>query len=488
MIRKLVLLVLALAAFASAPAALSASDDSAGLAFYEKEAKDILKAAAEKVWSAADDARKQGFMQFVEEQAERTLEFDPDNKEAREYLKYVKKDGKWVQDEEAFKKMQHQNVHNQAESQEGFDKRLKKWQEGSLANANKYVAAKYAELGDACAAKGYADQAQKGYEAAMRLDKENEKARKGLGYTKFGKVWLTKKQDEARKAASKSDVVKEDGQTVYEELFGCKLNKIESAHYRFESPYAVDELKQYCTAAETMYAYYLADFGKDPGEDVWEGHKALFVVLQTEDQWNKTIDRFASDKEFTRQLGGCNLGVNAEAIRTNQGSTMEARRDMIVHNSCHFMNHAVWRLSEHAWLDEGLAYYYTMKVLESCSTHCVAEKKGDYANGHVDEGGLKKWDSSDAWKPLLKALVMKKDDTPLRTISMIPLTKLQFTDTVKAWSVASWLMDLDRDKFTSVLDQMLDRSVKQENVFQGSYGKGWEAIDDDWHAYVKKAY
>src|SRR5205814_1059083 len=83
-------------------------------------------------------------------------------------------------------------------------------------------AAKYAELGDICATKGFPDQAIKGYESAMRLDKDNEKARKGLGYTKFGKVWLTKKQDEARKAASKAEVVKEPDQDQWEQTIAAK--------------------------------------------------------------------------------------------------------------------------------------------------------------------------------------------------------------------------------------------------------------------------
>jgi hypothetical protein len=112
----------------------------------------------------------------------------------------------------------------------------------------------------------------------------------------------------------------------------------------------------------------------------------------------------------------------------------------------------------------------------------------DYADGRGEEGGYKKWDNPDGWKPLLKALVAKKNDTPLRSVTMLPITKLDFIDTVKSWSVASWLMDLDRAKFMSVLDQMLDRAVKQENVIQGTYGKGLEEIDEDWKKYVKKCY
>jgi len=502
MLRSFALAALALGVLCAAPA--RAADD-VGLMFYEKSAKDVLKAAGEKVWSAADDARKQGFNQLCEEQAERALEFDPDQADARKYLKYDKKEGKWVQDAEAFKNMQHQNVKNQAEAQENFDKRVKKWQDETLAKADKYVAAKYAELGDMCAAKGYPEQATKGYEAAMRLDKDNEKARKGLGYIKFGKTWLTKKQDDARKAASKAVEIKDADKTEWEQLFNVKFNKVQSAHIRIESGFPVEELVKHCEAAETAYAYYLADFARDPGEDVFGGAKYVFVIMDTEPEWDKFVETYGgNEKEFIHQLSSCGVGELSRGIRGGVkdkdvkkdgnktehqiGSSAEARRDQVVHSTVHELNHRVWKLANHAWLDEGLTYYYSLKTLESCLTHCVAIKRGDYANGHQDEGGIKKWDDPFGWKPLLKGLVQKKDDTALRTIMMQPLTKLDFIDTVKGWGVASWLMDLDRAKFMSFLDQMLDPAVKQENALQGVYGKGIEELDDEWHAYAKKCY
>jgi tetratricopeptide (TPR) repeat protein len=501
MIRPLVLFLAAVFALGARGSAHAADDFGPGFQFYEHQAAIVLRAAGTKCWEAADDAVRQGFHAFAEEQAFRAIDFDPEQREAREYLKFEKKEGKWVQNEEEWKNKNHGNTKNEKESQDGYDKRIKKWQDETLVKTDKYVAAKYAELGDICAQKGHPDQAVKGYESAMRLDKDNEKARKGLGYTKFGKVWLTKKQDEARKAASKAEVVKETETTVWEDALGVKFNKVQSAHVRIETPFPVEEAVGHCQAAETLYAYYLADFGKSPDEDVFSGGKATFIVMNTEEQWNKFVDKFGGEqKEFVRAMSGLGVGNLAEGIRgsapTKQkgdmkeipaGSSIEGRRDQLCHRLTHEMNEHVWRLSDKAWLNEGLAYYYTLKVLESCSTHCVALKKGDYANNR-DEGGYKKWDDPNGWKPLLKALVKKKNDTPLRGITMLPLTKLDYIDTVKAWSVASWLMDLDRAKFTSVLDQMLDRAVKQENVIQGEYGKGYEDIDEDWHKYVKKNY
>ena len=488
MIRKLALFLLAALALVAAPGALRAESDP-GFDFYEKQAKTILQAAGVKIWGAAHDARKNGLFQWAAEQAERSLEFDPNLEDARKYLGFVKKDGKWVEDPEVSSKVPKQNTKPQNRGDESQALLERKWKEGSLQAADKFCAKLYADLGDACAAKGYPKQAEKGYESSMRLDKDNERARKGLGYTKFGKVWLTKKQDEARKAASKAEVVTEKESNVWEELLGEKLNKVQSQHYRFESPYDVAELQIYAQTAETAYAYYLADFGKDPGEDVFDGRRMLFLVLKTDAEWNKVIDRFGgADKEWVRTMGGHGLDQMTEVVRTNQGSSVDTRKDFIIHTGIHCLNHRIWKLSERAWLDEGLAYYYSIKVMESCTTHCVAKKEGNYANGHKDIGGDKEWGSCDGWKPMMKTLVQKKDDTALRTISMQPIAKLDFLDTVKSWSIASWLMDLDRDKFTSILDQMLDPAVKQENVIQGTYGMGYEAIDDEWHKYVLKCY
>jgi tetratricopeptide (TPR) repeat protein len=510
MIRHAVIAVFAALLLLALPGGARAADNDPGFAFYEKQAKEVLKTAGAKVWEAAQDAERQGFHQFAIEQAQRALEFDPEQADAREYLKYEKKAGKWVQNEADFKAMPQDNVrpsnrNGVAEPEESMQKRIEKWREESLKKADKFVAARYAELGDICAAKGFKDQAQKGYEAAMRLDKENEKARKGLGYIKFGKTWMTKKQDDARKAASKSEVVKEDQPSQWENELEAKFNKVESLHFRIESTFPVDELQGHCLAAESAYAYYLADFGKDPGEDVFERGRMTFVIVGTEDQWNKLVDGHGGpDKEFTRQLTGLGMTDMAKAIRGGRpdkavdkgggkkevtyGSTLEGRRDQLVHGVVHTLNNRVWKLGGKAWLDEGLTYYYTVKVLETCSTHCVALKKGDYANGNKDEGGLKQWDEPGNWKPLLKEMVRKKDDTPLRAVAMQPLTKLDFRDTVKAWGVASWLMDLDRDKFTSVLDQMLDPAVKQDSVIQGAYGKGYEELDEDWHRFALKSY
>lgn len=456
-----------------------------GYQFYEAAAKRILKTAGVKVWEAADTARKWGLHQFCYEQAQRALDFDPELKDARGHLGYEKKQDKWVLNSELSGKVLKQNSRSEKTSQEDFDKLMNKWREEVLSVADRFVAAKYADLGDECFAKGFPDQAKKGWEASLRLDRDNAKARKGLGFRKLGKVWLTEKQEQARKDAAKATEVKEASQ--WDDFFGSKMNKVESAHFRFESPFPVAELNDYALAVETAYSYYLADFGTDPTSDVFEGGKALFIMMQTDDQWNRFVDAYAADKEFTRPLSGTGDGNLMHGIRAGPGSTPAGRKDHAVHTTVHMLNKFVWRIrGTHAWVDEGLAYYYSLKVLDSTATHCVSLKKGSYEKPG-DEGGMKKWEDAANWKTKIKDLVRAKNDTPLRTLIYQPITQLEFPATVKAWCMCTWFMDTNRDKWISTLEQMRE-GMKSEDILQGVWEKGLEELDADWQKWAIKTY
>lgn len=464
-----------------------------GFTFYEDRARKILKVCGSKIYEAAELAKRSGFHGHAIEEAERALEYDPDLKDAREYLCYVKdKSGKWVRDEAAWnapglvKANTRTSANGKQESEESFEKRIQKWKDEILAPANRFAAQKYAELGDECAAKGHPDQAKKGWEASLRLDRDNAKARKGLGYKKLGKVWLTDKQDKARQDAAKGSVDKE--KSSWDDFFGAKLNVVVSGHFRFVSPYPVEELMEYAKAAETAYAYYLADFGRDPTETVW-GDTMEYLVCGNDDQWNKYIDAFGgSDKEFTRQMGGTSQGPLRRCVRSKAGSTALSRTDMIVHTTVHTMNQTVWKVGQHAWVDEGLAYYYSIKVLENTLTHCVSQREEKvYGGGTKKEGGLKTWNEVLNWKPKVKEIVLAKNDTPLRTLVKQRITELQFEATVKAWCMITWLMETDRDRFIDLL-RLLETSKDAEQPIQSLYEKGLEQIDDEWRAFVRKTY
>ncbi len=150
------------------------------------------------------------------------------------------------------------------------------------------------------------------------------------------------------------------------------------------------------------------------------------------------------------------------------------------------LNRKVWGFQGGAWINEGLAYYYTVKVQETCFTHCVALKKGNYAKPG-DEGGLKDWGDPANWKPNIKTQVQKKNDVPLRTLILKPITQLEFDATIKAWSIITWMMEKDRDTFIGLLRQMRENN-KHLMLVESMFEKGCEEIDEEWQRYVIRNY
>jgi hypothetical protein len=456
--------------------------------YYEAAKRKILKSAGNKVWDAAEQAKRRNFFQYATMEAERAIEFDPNQADAREYLGYVKKGKEWVLDQDAASKVQRTNVraskNGKQESQESFQKRIDEWKEKYLEKANEFVAARYAVLGDDCAKKGYPLQARKGYEAALRLDADNKKARKGLGYKRMGKVWLGNEQDDAREQAAKAEEVKEGDR--WDGVLGAELAKAESRHFRVEGRIPVEECKEICFALETGYAYYLSDLGIDPTKDVFDGRRATFVFMEDGEQWEKWCNAFGGD-EFTRKTGGTgNTSGLIFGHRMREQSTPLQRKDSALHQAIHMMNLKVFDMRGGAWINEGLSYYYSVKVQETCLTHCVALKKGQYAN-QGQEGGLKDWNDSNNWKPNVRELVDRKADVELRELVIKPITQLEFEATIKAWSVIQWMMDTDRDDFIALLGR-LGGQGNHVKILESEYEKSLEDLDIDWREYVLRNY
>ena len=456
--------------------------------YYEAAKKKILKSAGNKVWEAAEQAKRRNFFQYATQEAERAIGFDPDQADAREYLGYVKKGKAWALDAEEAAKVKRSNVRGGAngkqESEESFTARIEDWKDKYLKKANEYVAAKYAVLGDDCAKKGHPLQARKGYEESMRLDPENAKARKGLGYTKMGKVWLTKEQDEAREKATKAEEIKDASR--WDGVLGAELAKAESRHFRVEGRIPVEECKEICFALETGYAYYLSDLGMDPTKDVFDGRRATFVFMEDGEQWTKWCDAFGGD-DFTRKCGGTgNTGGLVYGNRMQESSTPILRKDGALHQAIHMMNLKVFNMQGGAWINEGLSYYYSVKVQETCLTHCVAIKSGEYAN-QGQEGGLKDWNEASNWKPNVRELVQRKADVEMRELVIKPITQLEFEATIKAWSVIQWMMDTDRDRFIGLLGRLGGQS-NHVKVLESEFDRSLEDTDVEWREYVLRNY
>lgn len=452
---------------------------------YADKEKAFLRAVAAKYVELAAQGRKLKLFQFAREAYEEALKYEENNRDARKWLGYVRKSSGWVIDPAEAKKMPEQNQKPQNMHQSDFDKLVKKYRE-SEKKVGLYVGRKYSGLGKWCDKEGLSDQAKKAWEKAIRFDPDNEVARTGLGFKLVDGKWRTEKQIRAIKEAKEGRLVN-DSPSRYEGPLGIKLNKMESAHFRIETVYAPDDLREYVKNCEQAYAYFLRDVGEEELKAVWSS-KAFFLVLDNQEQWHRYVDLFTGgsdrQKNFTKQCKGSSADPSLHSAQYMGADGDHAGViDGLVHRTSHFLVHHYWNITNQAWLKEGFAYYYTLKMLESTRWHCLA--LGDYNN---PGGGMKDWGESQNWKELLKEQVLGHGDPDVRMFHAQPISDLQFQASVKSWSMITWLFDKHREPFMKWLTAVGREGRKQEEALHEIFGWSFEELDKEWRDYVRENY
>jgi hypothetical protein len=458
-----------------------AADDSPGSRYYALRLGKVGKAAAARLWDAADRARRESLFKFAREEARRVLDLDPDNLSARQFLGYVKKGETWEFDLAQSGKLPTDNVATAGAAK--LAEAENAWRSTVAAKADHDVAALYAALGDECVAKGYRTESEGAYRIALGLDRDNAAAHRGLGDVKFGEeLWMS--ADASRALASACVVRTLDEASRYDEVFGEKFSKAESEHFRVESPHAQAVIEGYLTSCERAYAAYLADLGPVPGPAVFP-QRPVFCVVETNAQWDRWINRLTrGNPGFFRGLT-CHWARDRWAccLNNQDGTTDAMRRDRLAHESVHMLNLALWSMADGCWLDDALAYRYTVFVQGTTYAYCLAPHKEDYARS----GALKNWTDQSQWKSLLKEMVAAKDDLPLRAIVMKSAYELPLYASIKGWSVVDFLIRRDRAAFVGLL-----RDLKDEKnlvpLLETRFGKDVETLDDLWRQWVLSTY
>ena len=462
--------------------------EDAGLAYFEAAYEKMARNVAKKLWGVSNDARKRNLHQFAVETAQHALDFDPDQKDAREYLCYEKRGGEWVRDEDKASRMQKQNLKNEKESQETYDKKVQKWRE-ERDKVEAFVADQYVGIGEQCAQKGFDEQARTAFERAPPPEPQNAAAHPGLGPVPRGRFWMSRKKLAAIEKAAEGTWITDD---TYAQGVGVPLHAIESPHFRLFDDGPKEVLAEHVKALETLYVYFLADVGIDPETDLFEGRKIDLCVVSTPGPWHRWVDEFSNsaDKEWTKQstTSWSWFTLRAGVLRVETAEHVDTR-DPLLHHAAHFLSQAVWKSKKHPWLDEGLAYYYTVKIQDTTRTSCLDKNVTGYGNNQDIVGGDKDWTQSERWRDFLRHIVSRKADTELRKILMTPLATLQLPDSTKAWAFVTWLMDTDRDKLIAFLTRVRDEpELDQEAALQELFGKGMEQLDDEWRAWVLRAF
>ena len=466
--------VLVLGATASS---LRADEKRPSEVFAERESK-FLRSIAAKYAELAEWCSRNKLWQFARENYEEAIEYDPDEKNAREWLGFVRRGREWVEDPGAPTR---KPKNEYATGQKAAFDRLVKDYEKRKAEQLAWIADRYADLGLWCRKRKLELQARKAFERALTYDSENAKTRKALGHVRIDGFWLTPEQEQARKDAQTGKMV-EEGQSVFERQTGLKLNKMESGHFRIETPFGKDALDEYVKACETVYAYFLRDMGEDPLKDVWRS-KVQHLVLENQEQWHAWVDAnfsgAAHRKEFMKKTSGNISDLSSIQHRKEPGG-IPLDVDSLVHKTTHMLVIQHLNLRQ-TWIVEGFAYYYTVKVLNSTRCYCVAWD--EYSNARNDLG----WGDSSNWKELLKKDVQTGADFDLRTIAGLKLEQMKLPQAVKAWGLITWFFDHDKEKFMAWMKDVA-AGDPQETAFKAHFGKTFEQLDAEWRDYVRENY
>ena len=468
-----------------AAAAGALCDDGPNQKLVQQRTAKLSKSAAAILWDAADRARAAGLFRYAREEAARVLEMDPDHRVARAFLGYVKRPEGWVVDSEARAKLPSENQPPPNGAMKLLDAEVA-WRRVYALRADAAVAALYAALGDEWATKGLRAEADEAFGRALALDADNAAAHAGLGHVKLSEtIWLTKDAKRALDAASVAAPVAEASR--WEEIVGSPMSKAESGHFRAESPFGPASVEKSLAAAERTYAAYLADLGLAPGTQALpEVPKAVFCLVQSDEQWNRWIDRLANlNKEFSRKLA---LHWSPErfavAVRNLPDATDATRCDRVRHQTAHLLDRALWSMPLGFWLDEALSYRYAVELGGSTSHYCIALRKGEYG-GSAADGAV--WLDASQWKALLKDMVGRNDDLPLRQIVMKNAFDLPLHASVKAWSVTDFLLRRDRAAFLGMLREIKD-CKDLLGLLETRFGRNVEALDDEWRRWVLERY
>lgn len=451
---------------------------------FAARAPDAARASAAKLWAAAEDARRVQLFEWARREARRVLDLDPDHKGARAFLGFVKKDASWVEDAELAAKWPATNFAGKPPSLEEAATIERRWWRDVHPAARKAAAAVWATLGDDFARKGDTANAQKAYARAVGIDPDQERSRRALGYFRWQGVWLTEAQVRAADAASKAQVVTTE--SPVEKAFGAPLNKVESAHFRLESRIAPERLVEIARWLETAYVVHLVDVGRDPTTAVFPSLVRM-VLCDNESDWTQWIDKFVPrNKEYYRGLEGV-WGDNWQyGMKLPADGSDETRRDHLVHRAVHAVDSFVLGVFWPSWVDEGLAHLTTIRVQGMTRTWCLAPSASEYAK--ISKGGAKTgWVDEKEWRALARAAAAARDDLPLRTLVSQPFPSLGFPGVQKAWSILEYWQANDEASFRTLLPQF--RAAKDPAaMIEKHFGKGLEAIDEDWRRYVMRMY
>ncbi|MCE9581140.1 MAG: hypothetical protein K8T20_01355 [Planctomycetes bacterium] len=468
-----------------AAAVLAAATDLAGdppdpRADWQKKWDTAVKNAAREHASLAKIAWSRKLFAIAFDENTKAAALDPANADAQKGLGKKNEAGVWVDDAKATVKKKDEGKESEIDAgkaaldqkrQPAFEKIVKEL-EG---------------VGDFAAKNKLADEEKKTWQLLLEYNADHEKARKALGYEKQDGRWVPAEDVAKRNDGKKKIAGADEGKAVeeasdVETKTGWKLSKRRSKNFFFQGPYSDAEMKELIRCAEGARTAFFETFDLKEG-DCDTVIDAVFVKTDTEHE--KFIDLCAEikgDKGSFMKTGGYHSYDPVFFECAQGGGNWHYVQDVCAHSTIHELFYLWSQVNANAWLDEGLSYWFTNRLLKSAETHCI-----EFALSGGGAGG-KSWDNVLDWKGLIKQMLQENANPDAGEVMEANINALNAKKGCKAWSLVDYMLTARKKEFMEFI-KLLQGGAKQEDAVKQAFGvSGYKDLDEKWKEWVLKNY
>ncbi len=364
------------------------------------------------------------------------------------------------------------------------------------------------------------------YRRILRLDEDNEEARRGLGYVRLGGKWITRAEARRRRKELEAARAKEEAARKAEEERRRRLARAENdVSLQVEMNRAkdrADEKKLSSVLGTTMHVAtskrisIAAAFDKEGILALLElGERALTAVCKDlglnpayspgragyrgvyHHYYVLPSDRRAVLKYIKDTFGGISesffkylMRSRTSGLSSSAGSPYAVavlvhglnRKDPLLHNLGHCLAGSLSGTGAiPPWLQEGFGMYMSIRFLGNTGTTCTTTTK--YA---ADMEIAKKRDAA-TWPLLAKEQVRKGFYPRFVTLCVKKLNRLNARDLARSWAICKFLMEKYPKKFRSFMSYAGTKLEIQVKALDAALGMTPDQLDRAVNDYVLKS-
>jgi hypothetical protein len=281
----------------------------------------------------------------------------------------------------------------------------------------------------------------------------------------------------------------EPGMLKLDETMGRALRKAESEHFRLV--WEIDSFKVgrkrlddhellhlYLDRLEALHAKYLETLQVTPR--VFTGKSLILVWAWPSDQKEGSL-KFAGGAagEGTKLMG--TTSVFSMLGNTSRFPSDEDFHRYVVHNAAHLLfsnetpSYWIGQLKGGAWLDEGLASWFEIELLERAQTFCYQEQNTKFGF----KGGK--------WRPAVRKLVAMDKEPRAAQIFQRVTNTLTPEEQAVSFSYVDYLIALDPQKFDR-LGRELRNKVAARDALVKVFGVSPLEFEVKWKEWVLATY